>query len=168
MDHIIFENPEIMKFIFREDFMMRKIANLIIFSLITASFSVFGSEKKDPILGTWCVGEDGLVLTFSGKDTLFISSNSDTSINGKGTYKRNDTSFTASVISNDINMNMKYIYRWKGADTIEAKTVYFTVNGDTVDSPKEWTAMARCKLLAPAVKKATPQKASSSDHKKNR
>lgn len=102
------------------------------------------ADKINPLLGTWCVGENGLILTFSGKDSLSVASISDSSVNGKGTYQKNDSTFSATISNNDIIMKMQYRYHWKGKDSIEAQAINFTVNGDTVDSPKEWSAMTRC------------------------
>jgi hypothetical protein len=109
---------------------------------ITAILTAAG---KDPILGTWCVGEDGLVLTFSGNDSLSVTSRADASVSGTGMYKRNDTNFTATVINDDMEMKMQDRYKWLGKDTISAQALLFTVNGDSVDYPKEWMSMVRCK-----------------------
>jgi len=119
-------------------------SSILIFILFTLS-SLLAEEKKS-LLGTWYAGEDGLVLTFAGKDSLYVKSLSDSSMGGSGTYTRTDSTFTASVQNGDMAMKMIYTYKWKGKDTVEAKPIYMDVNGDSVDYPHEWATMVRSKL----------------------
>ena len=120
------------------------------------------ADKTNSLLGTWVVTESGLVLTFSGKDSLSVTSVTDSSVKGNGTYLKNDSTFSAIVKNNDIIMKMNYRYRWKNQDNVEAQAILFTVNEDTVDSPKEWTAMTRNtkgqKADQETQKKAAPAK----------
>jgi len=121
---------------------------LILTVFIVATIS--GTEKGS-LNGTWCVGEDGLVLTFSGVDSLLVSSKSDASVKGSGTYTRTDSSFTATVINGDLSMKMKYSYKWYSNDSIGAKAEFFTINEESVNYPTEWMSMKRCSLsLDPA------------------
>lgn len=123
----------------------------VMFFALFASLSIANTaDKINPFLGTWCVGENGLLLTFSGKDSLSVASISDSNVNGKGTYQKNDSTFFATINNNDIIMKIQYRYHWKSKDSIEAQAIIFTVNNDTVDSPKEWTAMTRCSKSLPA------------------
>ena len=94
--------------------------------------------------GTWCTGEDGMVLTFAGKDSLHVSSKSDETVGGSGKYTRDDTTFAATLTNGDMALKMKYRYRWKGTDTVEAKAMMFTINEEAVEYPQEWMSMVRC------------------------
>lgn len=136
---------------------MNKTALITTAFLFAITVSSFGG-KADTLNGTWCVGEDGLVLTFSGKDSLQVSSQADESVNGSGTYVKSDTSFTATVLNGDVTMKMKYIYRWKGIDTVEARAELFMVNDETIDTPAEWMFMTRCTALGPSTPKSDPDK----------
>ncbi len=112
-------------------------------ALIMGAFTV-NMAKTNSLNGTWCVGEEGFVLTFSGKDSLRVTSNTDESINAEGTYQKNDTSFTAKLINGDVSMKMKYRYRWVGSDSIKALAEQFTINDEQINSPTEWMYMVRC------------------------
>jgi hypothetical protein len=124
--------------------------------IVAGALSIFAA-KPESLIGTWCVGEDGMVLTFAGKDTLIVSSTADESVNGTGTYQKTDSSFVATIINGDLTMKMSYKYRWSGADTVKAKAELFTVNGDSISYPVEWMFMTRCKKSSDQVK-AEPQK----------
>lgn len=120
---------------------MKKIITLAVICFATTIFSV----EKNSFIGTWCVGDDGLVLTFSGKDTLMVASLSDSSMKGRGTYQKDDTTFLTTINTQDgISMQMKYRYRWKDKNIVEAQAIYMTANGESVDAPKEWNTMTRC------------------------
>jgi hypothetical protein len=121
---------------------MKKVSMLAVLLLTIISFSG-AVEKINSLLGTWIVGDAGLVLTFSGKDSISVTSVTDSSVKGNGTYIKSDSTFSTTINNNDIIMKMQYRFRWKTKDSIEAQAILFTVNGDTVDSPKEWAVMAR-------------------------
>lgn len=133
-------------------------SSVILFILFTLSALL--AEEKKSLLGTWYTGEDGLMLTFAGKDSLYVKSLSDSSMGGTGTYTRTDSTFTASVKNGEMVMKMIYTYRWKGKDTVEAKPIYMDVNGDSVDYPHEWAKMIRSKSktcqTVPAADKESP------------
>ena len=114
------------------------------------------AQKDEFLTGKWCVGEDGLVLTFKGNDSLMVSSRADESVSGNGTFKKTDTSFTAVVKNGDMTMEMKYRYRRNGKDTVDAQAEMFTINGDSVSFPAEWMSMVRC--AAPEQQKSTVKK----------
>jgi hypothetical protein len=142
---------------------MKKINVLLVFllSIISTSEAI---DNVYSLLGTWIVGDAGLVLNFSGKDSISVASVTDSSVKGNGTYLKNDSTFSTTINNNDIIMKMQYRFRWKTKDSVEAQAILFTVNGDTVDSPKEWAIMARqtkgqktdqrTQKNAPSVKKA--------------
>lgn len=116
----------------------------VLFAFFLCIISISGAvDKSYSLLGTWIVGDAGLVLTFSGKDSISVASVTDSSVKGNGTYLKNDSTFSTTINNNDIIMKMQYRFRWKTKDSIEAQAILFTVNGDTVDSPKEWAVMAR-------------------------
>jgi len=69
-----------------------------------------GAPALKSLLGTWCVQDQDLVLSFLAHDTLSVSSVLDTSIHGKGAYQRTDTMFTASVANAGITMKWLRIF----------------------------------------------------------
>lgn len=121
---------------------------LIITAVLLTLTSVISAEKVASLNGTWCVGEEGFILRFSGKDSLHVTSSTDESIQAEGSYKKSDTSFTATVINGDVTMKMRYLYRWCSKDSIKAKAEQFTINDEPVNSPEEWMFMVRCKESA--------------------
>jgi hypothetical protein len=140
---------------------MKKISTVI--AIITSIISIsLATEKSNALLGTWVVGDAGLILTFSGKDSLSVASVTDSSVKGNGTYVKSDTTFSATINNNDIIMKMQYRYRWKNKDNVEAQAILFTVNGDSVESPKEWASMTRYSKVSKteqgSTKKSTPVK----------
>jgi hypothetical protein len=94
--------------------------------------------------GTWCVGHEGLVITFIGKDSIQVKSLSDTSINGQGTYVSKGQTLTATMHNKDVELKMGYRFQARPDSTIRAKIDFFTVNGDSVNHPKQWLRMKRC------------------------
>ena len=108
-------------------------------------FSLSLSNSADKIFtGTWCVGREGLVITFIGKDSIHVTSLSDESVNGRGTYARKGTKLTAKLTSEELELNMGYQYKIREDSTIKAKILFFTVNGDSVNHPRRWLRMKRC------------------------
>jgi len=131
----------------------------LLLSALAIVFSGFGSlqaAESHSLIGQWCVSDQGLILVFSTEDSMSVTSTTDSSVQGKGSYTKTDTTFSASIKNNDIVMKMDYRYRWKTRSNIEAQAILFTVNGDSVESPKEWTVMTRC----------TPKKSDSSANTK--
>lgn len=117
-----------------------------IFILIIIGLTVFAANAKNnnPFTGTWCIGGERLVIEFVSSDSIHISSQADASINGKGSYLKNDTSFTASLVNDGLELKMGYRYTMKDSDKIKAKITFFTVDGDSVDHPKRWLRMSKC------------------------
>ncbi|HEX3018711.1 MAG TPA: hypothetical protein VHP36_00340 [Chitinispirillaceae bacterium] len=120
-----------------------KMLNLIVAFSLAGALNI-NAENNKSLNGTWCVGEEGFVLKFSGKDSLLVNSNNDESIKAEGNYKKTDTSFTATLVNGDVTMKMKYQYRWCSSDTIKAKAEQFTINDEPVNSPEEWMFMVKC------------------------
>lgn len=108
-------------------------------------FSVsFITAEKDPFKGTWCIGNQRLVIDFLGNDSIHISSRSDESIDGKGTFTKSDTAFVATLINDDLELKMGYRYKMRDEDHLKAKVTFFTVDGDSVDHPVRWLRMSKC------------------------
>jgi hypothetical protein len=139
---------------------------VIVFVVLMLTIAYSGAPEKTAgtLAGRWCVGDNGLILTFTGKDTMSVASLTDSTTKGSGTYQKDDSTFSATIMNSDMVMKMKYRYRWKAKESIEAQAIIFTVNNDTVDSPKEWTTMTRCanptleQKKVPAAQKGTESK----------
>ena len=121
----------------------------ILVALCLLSALAFAEKKKtsasaDRLHGTWCTGEEGMMLRFSVKDSLFVTSASDESVQGRGKYTRTDSTFAATLQNGETTLALRYLYRWKGTDTVEAKATLFTINGEVVEHPEEWMNMVRC------------------------
>jgi hypothetical protein len=120
---------------------------LVLASVITVfSFSVYSpaAAPANIFSGTWCVGREGLVITFTGKDSIKVSSLSDESISGRGTYRKKGETLTATLVNEDLELKMGYNYQVKPDSTLRARIIFFTVNGDSVNHPKRWMRMKRC------------------------
>lgn len=113
-------------------------------SVMLIVYCAFPLVSEDFFSGTWCVGRERLVISFLGDDSLRVSSSRDETINGKGTYKKNDTLLIATIINEDLALTMGYRYRQKNENTIKAKLIFFTIDGDSVDHPRRWMRMVRC------------------------
>jgi len=114
-----------------------------LFALAAMSFAQTKPAPRD-FTGTWHTEDEGMILTFTAKDSLFVTSPSDETIKGKGTYTAtSDSTFTATIKNDDLTIKMTYLYRWKGADTVSAKAILFTINDDPVEQPQEWMNMVR-------------------------
>ncbi|MBD3391512.1 MAG: hypothetical protein GF418_05645 [Chitinivibrionales bacterium] len=100
--------------------------------------------SEDLFSGTWCVGRQGLVISFIGGDTVHVTSLNDASIDGWGTYTRDGSRLTATMTNEDLELKMGYKYRVKEDATIRAKILFFTVDGDSVNHPHRWLRMQRC------------------------
>lgn len=114
-----------------------------VLALCLAAFNA-AAAPADIFKGTWCVGREGLVISFSGKDSISVSSLSDESVNGRGTYEKKGQSLTATLTNEDLLLKMGYQYEVKQDSSIRARITFFTVNGDSVNHPKRWLRMKRC------------------------
>lgn len=94
--------------------------------------------------GSWCVGREGLLITFSGADSLSVTNLRDESVQGTGTYVSDDSLLTATMSTEELELKMGYQYRWTSDSLLRAKILYFTVDGDSVNHPRRWLRMRRC------------------------
>lgn len=94
--------------------------------------------------GTWCIGDEKLVITFTGEDSLSVSSSRDESIGGEGTYEKKDSLFIATLINDELELKMGYRYKKKNNSSIRAKIAFLIVDGDSVNHPRRWMRMERC------------------------
>ncbi|MGE5671246.1 MAG: hypothetical protein ACM31E_07365 [Fibrobacterota bacterium] len=115
---------------------------LLILTLITSGTNA--AETSKTLSGQWCANDMGLILIFDTSDSMQVKSISDSTFQGKGTYTKTDTTFSATMKNDNIVIRMNFKYRWKNTTTIEALPVLFTVNDEPVESPKEWKIMTRC------------------------
>lgn len=100
--------------------------------------------SKSKFQGTWCVGREGLVISFIGKDSLDVWSKRDESMKGNGTYENKDSMLVAKIKNEDLNIEMGYKYKWKTDSLIRAKILYITINEDSVNHPHRWLRMRKC------------------------
>jgi hypothetical protein len=94
--------------------------------------------------GSWCVGREGLLITFTGRDSLSVTNLRDESVQGSGTYVADDSMLTATMSTEELTLEMGYQYRWSNDSLLRAKITYFTIDGDSVNHPRRWLRMRRC------------------------
>jgi hypothetical protein len=119
----------------------------IFIPVIVAACAVSQAPAATPpniLTGTWCVGREGLVISFGGKDSIRVTSSSDESIDGRGTYTKKGETLTATLTNEDLTLRMGYRYQIKPDSSIRARILFFTVNGDSVNHPVRWLQMKRC------------------------
>ncbi len=114
------------------------IAALATLFLFTAVIS------NDFFSGTWCIGDERLIITFSGKDSLAVNSLRDETVQGRGTYQIKDSILIATMINDEMELKMGYRFKEKDKRTIRTKIKFFTVDGDSVNHPRRWLRMERC------------------------
>ncbi len=122
---------------------MRLVSDVFLVSLLALALAA-PSSPGDLFSGTWCVGQEGLVITFVGKDSMHVTSLTDESINGWGTYKKKGTRLTATLTNEDLELTMGYRYKVQEDSSIRAKILFFTVDGDSVNHPQRWMRMSKC------------------------
>ncbi len=121
-----------------------KIKRNIIVTVLTI-LGLFTTIASDNLFsGTWCIGDERLVITFKGKDSLEVSSLRDETIQGNGTYQKNDSTLFATVLNEDLELKMGYRYKKKDKSTIKTKIIFITVDGDSVNHPRRWMRMEKC------------------------
>jgi hypothetical protein len=110
---------------------------------LAAACVAAGAAPKIP-LGKWCIDQEGLVISFRDDDTLSVQSTTDSTVNGTGAYRIQDSVFEACVRNGDLLMRLQYSYRWDSDSQITARPVFFIVNDDTVRNSGRWMLMRRC------------------------
>jgi len=118
--------------------------SIIVASLLSILFIITSVIPDDFFSGTWCIGDERLTITFSGNDSLYISSLKDESIQGKGTYEIKDSILIANVVNDELKLSMGYRYKKKNKKALKAKIIFLTVDGDSVNHPRRWMRMERC------------------------
>jgi len=120
---------------------------VILLFLIIAVFSVivYASEKNNQLIGSWCLDEEDIIITFSENDSVSVTSESEDGVNGKGTFTKQDTMFVAKISNEDLLILMGYQYKWDTDSTINARTLFLSINGDTVQTEQRSVLMKRCK-----------------------
>ncbi len=114
--------------------------NTILFVLIV----VTTTSSKDFFSGVWCIGDERLIIAFTGEDSLHVSSQKDETLKGSGTYERKDSTLIATLKNDDLELKMGYRYKRRSNSSIRAKIIFFTVDGDSVSHPRRWMRMERC------------------------
>ncbi len=124
--------------------MNTKRTHIFVLVLLTILLYIPASSKDDFFTGTWCIGDERLIITFTGQDSLHIASLKDESINGTGTYEKKDSTLIATILNDELELKMGYKYKKKSNSKIKAKIFFFTVDGDSVNHPHRWMRMERC------------------------
>ena len=125
-----------------------KSANPVTFLAVALAFLSISAKSLD---GTWCFREEGLVLTFFGADSVRVSSENEEGISGLGTFAKKDTAFEASITNDGLVIKLGYRYDWVNDTLITARTLFISVNGDTVNNPTEPFPMVKCGPGGPAA-----------------
>lgn len=127
---------------FQKELIMLNLLLAVVLAGTAAQDSV--AENQDFFSGRWRIEAQALVITFLGGDSLKVTSPEDETIQGRGTYTMNDTSFTAEVVNNDMKLKMTYQYEiLEDTSKIKARNKFFSVDGDTVNQPDIWTTMEK-------------------------
>ncbi len=119
-----------------------KIKLFVLITLIL--FLFFPTASDDFFSGTWCIGNERLVITFEGSDSLLFYSKKDESINGTGKYEKTDSTLFSTVTNDELELNMGYRYKKQDESKLKAKFLFFVINGDSVNYPRRWLRMERC------------------------
>ncbi len=127
-------------------------ALLLTAALLLLAGNAPGAEKS--LTGTWCLEEEELMITFTGKDSVRVHSVAEDGVNGTGSFRRQDTMFVATIAADSLEVKMGYRYSWNSDSLITARTLFMTVNGDSINVTGEDVQMKRC--AAPEEKKAAP------------
>ena len=115
-------------------------AGIMVFSI---GLSV-AAENERMFSGTWCIGGQGLVISFLGNDSLSVTNVADESMEGIGTFEQKDSLLYASVANDELDIGMGYQYKIRSDSIVQAKFLFLTVNGDSVNHPVQWLQMRRC------------------------
>lgn len=91
--------------------------------------------------GTWLVEEEGISISFADSGKVSYDSD-DESVVGEGIYSYDDTTLTAEIKSDDMDMKITYHYM-KEEDNLKVKTLSVVVNGDTLNNSDEWYEIVR-------------------------
>jgi hypothetical protein len=119
-------------------------------AVLSLSAALFAAEKpaaasKNIFQGTWCMGGEGLIISFMGKDSISVTTHKkDGSMSGVGTYVKGDSLLNATVSNQDLNLKLGFLYKIRDAQTIRAKMYYLMVDGEKIDHPSRWMRLRRC------------------------
>ena len=104
--------------------------------------ALYGAEAT--LLGSWCLEDENLVITFVDNDSVLVTSTTEEGVNGQGSYEKRDSMFVATLVNDDLEIRMGYRYTWKNDSVLDARTLFLTVNGDSVSHPQGPIIMERC------------------------
>ena len=123
---------------------------------VAAVFSAASPAPKVSLFtGSWNADDGSMIIAFSGKDSLHVTNGSGTKkLDSKGTYSSTDSTFSASLMNNEVAIKMDFVYKVKNKKTISAMIVGFTVDGEKTEYPKKWMSMNR--MASPAAVTAAP------------
>lgn len=104
--------------------------------LLLIQGGIFGNDVAD-FLGMWRVEGEGVYLTFLDEERVAYDSD-DESFAGEGTYSFTDSTLTAAVNIDDMDMVIMYNYRFSSDSVMKVQTISQVMNGDTIQHDDEW------------------------------
>jgi hypothetical protein len=140
---------------------VNKLVKVLATAVCACAVTTAAAEK--PLTGSWCLEEDNLVITFLAKDSVHVTSTDEEGIDGWGKYEKLDTMFVATVEGGDVHIRMGYRYTWSNDSTIDAKTLFMTVNGDSINTTDKGVQMRRCGTAESEAKAKPAKKAAGGD-----
>jgi len=139
-------------------------SSLVLVSLAALVCCAAPANAERTLTGTWCLEEEELQITFTGKDSVKVRSTAEDGVNGSGSFRKQDTMFVATIAADSLEVKMGYRYTWKTDSLIQARTLFMTINGDSVNVPGTDVMMKRCKAAAAPAK--APASTTGSNNKK--
>lgn len=127
----------------------------MVLSIVAAVSVMFAADAK-LFTGSWMVQNEGLTLTFSGKDSVKFSSADEESINGVGKFKFTENLLSAKLNNEGMVIDVVYAYK-KVGETVKVSTKLLKINGEVAQFSKAVMTMVRPKAKTTAVK-AEPKK----------
>ncbi len=114
-------------------------------------------SKSSLFTGSWNAEDGSMIIAFSGKDSLHVTNGRGTKkVDSRGTFTSTDSTFSATLLNNEVTMKMNFVYKIKNKKTVSAMIVDFTVDGDKTEYPKRWMSMTRIATGAPPAVETKP------------
>ena len=127
---------------------------------VSAASSTTTATPKKPkniFTGSWKANDGTMLISFFGTDSLKVTdSKGQKKSESVGTFVKNDTTFTATLLNSELTLNMVFRFKVKDKKTVTAMITEFSVDGEKTDAPKKWMTMTRIPAPAPKTTSPTP------------